>query len=57
MDADERWLPVEEVWPENGQGESMSEGLLSMHCGAGMSRSEAGIGFEESSIEIGFPSF
>ena len=29
--VDERWVSVEEVWSEDGEGESLPESLLSLH--------------------------
>jgi hypothetical protein len=43
MCVDKRWLPVEEVRAEDGQGEPLPQSLLSLHNGHRMPRQEAGI--------------
>ncbi|RWW32127.1 hypothetical protein GW17_00003219 [Ensete ventricosum] len=40
--TDERWVPMEKVWAEGCEGESMSESLLSVHGHTGMPGQEAG---------------
>jgi hypothetical protein len=43
VSADKRWMPVEEVWAEDGQGQPLPQSVLSLHNGSRMPRQEAGI--------------
>jgi hypothetical protein len=52
MCVDKRWLPVEEVWAEDGQGEPLPQSLLSLHNGHRMPRQEAGIALLLSQILV-----
>jgi hypothetical protein len=38
----EGWMPVEEVWAEDGQGKPMSESILPVHLVGHMPRPKAG---------------
>jgi hypothetical protein len=41
--VDKRWMPVEEVRAEDGQGQPLPQSVLSLHNGSRMPRQEAGI--------------